>query len=488
MSASVEGVPPDARELLNRLSAYPGGLGMELAQRVLGDLDYLNLMEHLLDAALITLEEKTSPVRVRLLEPVREYLKAAMGEAAFAQREDQMIAQCREWLAEIGAGPTVPLTTTTFEALESETANLLAAVERSIAASPGTAVEMATALSSYQIARGRARDFAATLRRIEVETLTAEQRVDLCLADAGLHLAAFLEESVLGTLTLVEREPLSEIQNARLQLLAASYALRRDYDRADALTAAALSAAQAVDNKFLATQVHYLRGVIAVFRQEVQGSIKHLSIAFDEFRRMKANFDASDAGLRLSFQLWQVGRRAEASDVAEECRILVADSRNPVRRAFLHETIGRLALADDRAEAAEAEFRESLSIWTAIGSPFQEADQLLSLTRALLAQEKWAEARRSLVASADRWVSDENYGGLAQSLSSLAVLLDQDGRTDEARMALGYSRVMQADHRLFLVQPELDFRDSVAEKLGGYSLCDRPTTLAAARSWFDEIR
>ena len=296
---------------------------------------------------------------------------------------------------------------------------------------------MVTDLAPYQIARGRSRDFATTLRRIGPDTLSADLRVDLWLTDAGLHLGAYMEESVLETLERARVEPLSDIQYARLKVLESSYALRRDYDRVDEVTAAALEAAKAVDNNLLATQVHYLKGVIAVFRQDIQGSIKHLSIAFDNFRRMQANFEASDAGLRLPFQLWQVGRRAEASDVVDECRVLLADSRNPVRRAFLHETTGRLALADRRANAAELEFRESLKIWAAIGSPFKEADQLLSLTRALLAQEKWAEARRSLVAAADGWVADENYGGLSQSLRSLAILLDKDGRTDEARKALG---------------------------------------------------
>ncbi len=124
MRTSVEGVSTDARELLNRLSAYPGGLGMDLAQRVLGDLDYLILLEQLLDAALITLDEKSNPVRVRLLEPVREYLKTNLTAEESVRREREMVEQCREWLAEIGAGPTLPLTTAIFEALDSEIANL----------------------------------------------------------------------------------------------------------------------------------------------------------------------------------------------------------------------------------------------------------------------------------------------------------------------------------------------------------------------------
>lgn len=492
LQASAESLSPEERRALERVSLFPGGLGVELASLILPVDGGLDALERLVDSALLALDDREDGVRFKMMGPVRDYLRRGLSAADQAALRVEAWAAVREHVARTGASPEKPLTPRTLAALDAEYENIAHYWIWAADHDPAGAVELIKSLWTYQAARGRQAACLGLTASLEPVwgSLPAEDRAALELAMAGLHMARNQENLALEH--IVRAEDLSRGMSqpellARIAIRRAAWAFRKDFWNARGAAEKALELSLAAGNRYLEARSRQVAGSVAQFEQDWPEASLQLDRAFELFREMEEFSFAGLAGLYLASVLRESGRVGEAARALDRAREVASLSQDPARLALLSETEGRIALAAGRPEDAEEFFRESYRIWKTMGSDFQEADQLLSLTRALIAQGKWEEGRKVLVDSADLWVKDRNEGGLCQSLSAAAAILQHDGSPGEARDLLAFSEAYQAERQLILVASEISYRESLRVSLGAGGTLTRPRTLAGARELFDLI-
>jgi tetratricopeptide (TPR) repeat protein len=228
----------------------------------------------------------------------------------------------------------------------------------------------------------------------------------------------------------------------------------------------ALGTIKASGSDVLLARFWALEGSWRAFRNEESMAIELLRQGFNPLFQAGDILTTAQSGVYLGSLLFENGSQEEGLLQVERSAPMVEATRDPLRIAYLHEVRGRNALALGEAAQAEASFRLALEAWTLVESDFQVADQLLSLTRALLAQGRYEEARVSLAQSADRWFADHNAGGLCQSLTALAVLQAQAGEPSLAAESLAHSLAFEASGDLALVGTERAFRARTITELG----------------------
>ena len=86
-SLSVE----DATTLLN-ISFFPGGVTRAIARRMVGS-EVDEVLERLLDSALIWLDDDVTPLRFRLLEPIRQFIQEESGDDQISAAKKNLIDQ-----------------------------------------------------------------------------------------------------------------------------------------------------------------------------------------------------------------------------------------------------------------------------------------------------------------------------------------------------------------------------------------------------------
>ena len=150
----------DERVLLRRLSVFAGGFTLDLAEAVCADeqlerVAILDLLASLVDKSLVVAEERTGAVRYRLLETVRQYALERLldaGEAAdlLDRHRDAMLELAETIEPEIHGRRQRE----SLEVLDSEAANLTAALERAANTDGERALRLSVALTFWWRLRG----------------------------------------------------------------------------------------------------------------------------------------------------------------------------------------------------------------------------------------------------------------------------------------------------------------------------------------------
>ncbi|WP_433724268.1 ATP-binding protein [Actinoplanes sp. CA-051413] len=145
---------PDARELLQRLAVIPAAFTAELAAAVAGRPDVRRTLADLVEQSLVSLDAESSGPRYRMLETVREYGEARLGDGAPAAS-----AGLTEWARAQAVGLTSrylgPGQLDAFAECAAEQENLLAGLRFALAHDDQpAAVDIATALFHVWTVRG----------------------------------------------------------------------------------------------------------------------------------------------------------------------------------------------------------------------------------------------------------------------------------------------------------------------------------------------
>ncbi len=475
---------------VDRISAYPGGMGMDLCGLALADEPYLDLIESLLDLALLAMEDHSGLVRVRMLVPVRNYVQRRQGEDAREALERTAVHTVLELLAQHDIAPWKPLPRRVIDLVESEADNILFAWRWAIDHEPERAWPSAKKVARLEMSRGRSLALLEFLEanRVRGQETSPDQAIELELTLAHLCFACHQEERAREPLQRARGVKGSATWEALLTFSEAQLAFRREFESSEDLARRALELAKDAGDTYLTGRALRLLGVIVNYKRRADEALECLSAAFEKLQATGAETELPSLGTYLGATLWFTDRRREALEAIERSKESLRGLRDPVAAAFLYETEGRIATADGRPEEAEALLRESLRIWEAIGSPYQEADQLHCLSRALILQGKWDESRWSVREAGRRWVLDDNYGGLCCTLTLLAEVLFHDGDADRARQVIAFARDLERELGLIVVESEIDHRDAAAAHFGGVCTHELPVTKEQAQALFAWIR
>lgn len=487
--ASTDSLSQNDLDLLSKIAVFPQGCRLQIAQELSTDEGWMEALERLVESALLFMDDRRQHARFGILEPVRQYLLALHNPESRSRAYERASESLLHLIESLGVSPENPLTIERQDAMDEEHENLALLWDWTISHRPDLAVRFASSLAAYELARGRGKACQARVLAVQDHWMAMgpETRMEMELIKATLAIGRLQKQDASEPLTIAEG--LATVAGggsctARLALLRAAHRFFTDYQSSEAAGKDALDKCSEFGSPYLIGLAHRQLGSIYHYAHQSEAAISHLGKAFSLLSDQGALDLAAYTALFQSNLLWQADRREEARESFDLAKEMMTASKDPACIAFLHESQGRLALSDGRPEEAESCFRESLRLWQMLGSDFQQADQLLSLTRALIDQGKWKDASEALATSADYWLKDRNEGGLCQSLTSLALILHVSGRTDEAKRALGYSVHYQAEAGLVLVKPEIEFRQRIIDLVGGIEDPAEPLDIAGAHTMF----
>jgi predicted ATPase/DNA-binding SARP family transcriptional activator len=491
LASSIESLTPELRSSLEQISAFPGGLGMDLAADLLGGDTFFDTLEALLDRSLLVLDDQYGHARVRMLSPIRKFVRGMMDEETRGALDACFARHTLSYLDRFDVAPWKSLSIDVLDRLDAEADNLLPAWTWAAEHDPAAAYRAAPKLARLESSRGRSGHFLKALTSLGDLHRNVSSRLqfsfDLCTV--FLCIAAHQEESAAKPLERAASAHTADPDwRAVLACADALVSYRRDFFQSEGKAETALGLALEVGDPYLVSRSRRILGWVAYFTQRYKLSIDHISMAYESMEACGADSEMPSVAIFLAGALWQAGRREEAEHLMEQANTLLPKTRDPASRAYFHETRGRMLLDGEDLPGAESQFRESLRIWEAIGSHYQEADQLHCLTQTLLRQGRIHEARRTLISAADRWVSDENKGGLCCSLILVAELLCIDGNHEAAGRVIAFSREFEVEHSVILVEHVMNERERVAHMAGEDSGHSWPVTFKQARALFDLIR
>lgn len=493
LATSLSSLPPDLIDTLEHVSAYPGGMGMDIARTALGELDYLDRLEALLDAGLLVMDDQAGPTRVRVLSPVRTYVLGRLNPEVLAELELGVMDNIVHLVASRSTLPGRPFKRSDLDLLDAESDNVRFVWNRIVQAPTPEHWEAIPKFAFYEAARGRASSSYQALdaQRILWENASPERRAELELTLAHLAVVAQTEDLALpATLRALEigKALGSNAILSRALLFKADQAFRRNFHAAEEDAREALRLAELADDEYFAARAHARLGAIFDFLADVKQSVRHLRKAYDGFVACESEDESIKGGIYLAGVLTRTPRVDEAMEIMSHTRQMLLSCRNPLIQAFHKEIEAKVLYFGGSPEQAEPLFRETLHLWQAMGSEFQEADQSHSLAMTLITLEKWGEARRHLYNAGQKWFADRNPGGLCSSLSQLVKVVAHEGDQAVAQKILGFIRAFKETHDLVLVEQELDLQARLVEEIGENPDHGTPLTLEGARDWFDLLQ
>ncbi len=490
---SLDSLDSVERAAIDLIAGFPGGVGLELGSFALGANHAVEILERLLDTAMLQLDDRGTHIRFRMLVPVREYVRSTLSDSRWHAVQDHCAQATVSFVKSLAVGPHEPLTESKLLALDDDHENLESAMLWLVDQAPLAAVDLLHRLWPYENLRARHRQTLNLIQRLEPTWLCADDasRVSMQLAKTVMLASLAQEQEALPGLEDAEQrvqninDPTAEVLTAFVR---AYWMMRRDFLNSREAAERAVEVANKLDNVFLKARAQHLAGMVSYYTNDISATIENLRSAYQMFQDVGELAYAGTCGLMLCGALSQANRGSETTQILEESRRKLQIAGDPARMAFLYETEGRIALDAGNAEIAEASFRKSLEIWEFIGSAYQRADQLLSITRALLAQSRFQDAKQTLTESADLWVQDDNYGGLSQSVTCVACILFSEGQAELAARTLAAVLAFEREQNVKIIQPEVDFRNRIIDKVGLLPPFEGTITVADVRQLFNLLQ
>ena len=269
----------DEQVLLRRLSVFGGGFNLRAVEGVcarspLAPSMMLDCLGRLVDKSIVQVEHSAARSRYRLLETIRQFgherLIAAGERAAIEAAHCAYFGQ----LADDHDLDRHPAGTARPQLLDEEHDNLRAALDRALRTDPDQALRLAASLWRFWLARGHFAEGSAWLERaLPVASPRAGERSRALLALAFLdaRLGRVSRFAELGAAAVAATELVGtpvEVGFARLQA-GFLQPVAGNVQVADEIAAHGLAQAEALGSPPMAAAAHWLRSLVALFRENV---------------------------------------------------------------------------------------------------------------------------------------------------------------------------------------------------------------------------
>lgn len=481
---SLETLTETDRSTLELLAGFPGGVSYDLAQSVSDEPDLLDILERLVESALLSITDHGEDLRFRLLGPVREFISRHLDADASKNIMDRAAQAILNSARERVPEPFGPVTEAQLRWFDQELDNLNGAYAHFIPDDPTTAAEIVIRTWNLEGFRGR---HVATLARIQqllgiVNDPTARRH--LLLAKAELLTSLARDKEAYAVIDEIDLDFEGDWEaSARAMVTGSAIAFRVGHLEFEKVMPSVDAIVGQRPGSYQLARFDYLVGNFQYFVRNLELAISHLQRGFNVLSQLDDLSLGGRCGLVLSWALTEVGLERASSEALIRSTELALASKDPLRIAHLRETEGRYALRAGRPEEAELAFRQSLELWSRVDSAFQMADQMHSLNNALRAQGRFDEAAAMLMASSELWLKDGNAGGLTQGLTSIADIHLQRENSDLAREVLSFALAFRAAHHVTLIRTEHEFQQQMIAQLGFLAPYEGPLELMDAFRW-----
>ncbi|AIE85171.1 ATP-binding protein [Fimbriimonas ginsengisoli] len=331
---------PEARTLLRRLAVFQGAITIEQATEVCVDAMLpqdlvLPAFEELVEASMLATSSARGPEkRFTLTETIRLYaharLKAEKEEGVFALRHRDW---CLRFAGEIAAGLSGPFQVEWLDRLDASYEDLRTVIERNVLRGGEglLAVQMTLAIHQFYLLRHYLAEGLRVVDMVASAKTCQEVPALYRVFNLGVHLADFLGDR----------------EASRLYALRSVSFARRSSNPSAIAAARAMLAHRALEvRKYVRARRHYL-AAIKVFR--AQGNEPFL---------LRSLVSLSSAEPYL-------GLLQEAREHLLEAEPLIERAREPVLKAYFHQNIAHIELAENRPLEALANVSRAFPIFVA---------------------------------------------------------------------------------------------------------------------------
>jgi predicted ATPase/DNA-binding SARP family transcriptional activator len=459
----------DQRHLLE-LSFFPGGVTRAIAKSFMGS-SVDEVLERLLDTALIWLDDETSPMRFRALESVRQFVQERANPADREAARMLQILQMRK-VVEAFVPAWELYSDPDRRTFRREMANFRAAIDAALDSDVPSAHILFQGLWHDELEVGRR---SAVLAQADVlmadPGISDEQRAHVLLAQAWCASAAG-ELDQTAELALQARDLFEQAgcaADAAYALLAHYEHLRYKSEWSDVLTRyAELEALATRECPGILPTIRTWRGLARTYRNEWEEAQVDLEYGYD------ASVSAQNIGTRVlaGVPLCAVDYAMNRPDAwrtrLAELRPLVAAIDDPHHWSIFQRAEARFALVDGDFAAAEAHARKGLRLFAFAGNLLHDCEIKVSLARALIGQGRLAEARTVIRETAPAVSRQLRRVGVVAA-ACLAELCLKAGDTAAAQNALSVGLAYREAHSVNVLVMEADYVQQVEDAVGPIS-------------------
>ena len=368
-------LPLGHRAVLAALGVFSGGCSMAAAEAVCADVreDVLPALAALERKSLIEVTHSAGAgSRFMCLEPIRRYAFAKLEERGLV--DEVRSRHCAYFLA-LAESAESDMTAgdqqcESWKALEAEHANLAAAFEWALDASPESALRLGAALwrfySMRRISEGR-HWLTVALERVSgppsVRVRALNGLAILARAQGDLSVA---EASLTQVCRLADADGRRELAFARLTqgIVAEDRAL---YEVAEGHFVEALSLYQAIGDERGTGHGLNCLGVVALRRHEIASATDHFHAALGRFRQLGDQWSVAVTATNLGWVAEHAGELDEARAWYEECDQIWELSGDDHGRGRSLVSLGRVARLQRRFADARSLLEEALEIFHRFG-------------------------------------------------------------------------------------------------------------------------
>lgn len=392
------------RALLRRLSVFAGGFTLEAAQALgaaehADEMDVLELLGRLVDKSMVQLDKPAGAARYRLLETVREFVRAKLVEAGEADAARRQHATFFLGLAE-RAEPELrgPKQASWLDRLEVEHDNLWAALEWSLGQeTDDTGLRLAAALSGYWHGRGYLSEGREWLERAQRHGCEGSAAFAKVLEGAAR--LAFAQDDFERAVTLMEQAvPLSRTaadpRTLMLSLAWLGHAAwhRGDRDRGIALCAESRALCRSAGPSWATAVTLAEIATVALHEGDADRGIPLLEESLALFRKAGDSAGIAQCLHQLGVEATNQGDYAKAASLMEEALELQRHlGRKPAVQASLVR-LGRNALLRGQYREAIALLESGTVLAEELGKTWDAPYRKASLGLAVLATGDVARA------------------------------------------------------------------------------------------------
>lgn len=468
---SVSSLSDQNREALRRLAWFRAGCAVgDLAVAV--GTDNEASVETLVDSSLVVVDDEGEELRLRLLEPIRQYVvnTATPEEAKLADG-----ALVRWAISKLeGAIPCflAPVSLDVLERLSRDLDNFIAAEAAAQSAAPEWAGRLAATLWRIDLPRGRHEQAAARYEALsgQFDQFQKSEACAIVYGAASALLGLGQEHRALPILRDGVRiaEELGDANVEGPMKCMLGMVLRRAGSLSEGLEIAQRAYAKLGSSANPMSRAHcaFSLGTLLRYSNKLDDALAVFEESFKLFD--EAHDEIQLVGCGLVYGSFLQHRRDEVmgGKVLVGVRPLAQRLGDPLLLALSNEIDGRVA--HERGDFVEAEraFRVALDLWSRMGVRYQITDQLTSLTRALIAQRRLDEARETMKRAARGWQDEQDWGGLNAHLTRAAEINLLEGRAERAAEILAFAKAMREGLGLTIVWTEVAYYERVERDTG----------------------
>lgn len=437
---------------LRGLSVFMGGWTLEAAEMVCDNENVLEVLIHLVDKSLVAVDfEHGDESRYFLLETIRQYAREKLAENGEA---DHIRARHLEYFLTLAqkAEPELKAAgqTAWLRILESDSENIIAALEWSLQRNPNNGQQLAAYLHWYWQLRGDFEQGYAWLQKMLLINTTDETllRAKLLYAAGQMSWMAGHREAAMAyskeSESLYEKLGNKEEKAFPISVQGWLTLLKSDTDRAFQLFSESLSLHKQAGNVWGILDVTSGFGDLS----KRQGKLDQARQYYQESLLLAKEIGDRD---KISFELFNIaelaeeqGNYVEAEKTYEEALHYAKESSRPVTDWILN-SLGFISLQRRDYERSQRLFEQSLEINQKTGNRVGTASVLNSLGWCSLLQGDFSRAKSSNSAGLLLLKQSNNDKYVASYLIDVGLLLGVDGHPEKFARLLGLAEGLFPD-------------------------------------------